>query len=130
LFLSIDTANKDSIYHVVKKISIWDWETNSLFWFTLDCDACISIDMKAVEAVDFSLQKIDQSNIKAKLCFVMTDSGGDSIYLDLYSELIALIWIMDEYGYHLYYIHAHNLNYSNPVIKYLGIGGVKNQTSL
>jgi len=126
----MDVANKDGIHHMVKVISVWDDENNKLFLFTLDADACDDTNIKVVEAVDHSMLKLDYADCKATLQNTSTNSGGGGVYIGLFVQLSILQRLNPNVICHTCTLHALCLMFSNPVIKYLETGGVKNLNSV
>lgn len=132
LYLSMDAANKNGMHHMVKIISYWDFDADVLEIFTLDSDACDGTNVAAAKAVDYFLQKVDPVNApKINLCGVSTDAGGGGVSIGLVQELRLLNRVNpNHFVYITCALHALNLMFNNPVVKFVGVGGVKNKNAL
>lgn len=130
LFLSIDAENKQGTHHMVKELATWNTDEDSLFTFTLDADACDRTNIRAAEAVDHSLHKIDNVNTKAQLNGNTTNAGSGGVHEGLLSELTKRNRMAPDAFAHSYSLCTLNLMFSNPICKYFGTGGVKNYNSI
>ena len=66
---------------MIKNASFFDLKTNNLVTHELDNDACIGNDIDTVNAIDFSLRKIDNLDTdtpKISLYDLSIDEGGGS----------------------------------------------------
>ena len=50
------------MYHMVKKLSLFDLPGNKLLVVVLDSDVCEGTNPKTAEAIDYSLRKVDFEN--------------------------------------------------------------------
>jgi len=133
VFFAGDAANKKKLHHVIKYITLFDLENNTLLTCELDSDSCVGTDEKTASALDISLHKIDSTAPnapKTRLHGITTDAGGGGTGFGLERELHAIDRLAPDRLVVTCCLHAHSLSFKTPVEKSMLLGGNKKRTLL
>ena len=83
IFLSSDHGNKKGLHHLVKVISMWDFEKDEVRRIILDMDATGGSSEETAAGIDASLTKLDKLNKRTLLDGQHGDAGGGGTGISL-----------------------------------------------
>ena len=98
--------------------------------FTLDADACEGTNMRASQAIDHLMVRLDHLDWMSKLSNTSTDLGGGGIFVGLFQKLRLLNRILVNASFHSCMTHGFCLMFSNEITKFYGASGARNQNSM
>ena len=98
--------------------------------FALDADACDGTNIRAAQAADYAMIKLNHEDFKSKLQDSSTDSGGGGVHVGLLSQIQVLDQVNPNAKCHSCVIHSLCLMFINSITKFCGTSGAKNLNSL